>query len=239
MSSEKLSRTRIFTDGACSGNPGPGGWASIIIGTDGKVQELGAHASHTTNNRMEMLAVIESLSVLIPGEPVEIVLDSSYVLKGATEWLKGWVARGGVKADGEVVVNWDLWKRFQEILPKFPAIQWRLIPGHSGIPGNERVDEISVAFSKGETPTLFTGPLKDYSVDIFQIPTAADRGKKYSQSMYISIVDGHAVRHSTWSACQARTHGKPKVIFKKISSSGEFNEFLSKWKLSEKDIHDE
>ncbi|HHX42149.1 MAG TPA: ribonuclease HI, partial [Armatimonadetes bacterium] len=146
---------RIITDGACSGNPGPGGWAAIII-RDGEVEELGGYEPQTTNNRMEMRAAIEGLRRVPADAPVHIVSDSTYLIKGMTQWLRAWKARGWVTAAGTPVLNQDLWEELDRLVGT--RVTWELVKGHSGHPENERADTIAQAFSQGKTPPAHCPP---------------------------------------------------------------------------------
>jgi ribonuclease HI len=132
---------QIYTDGACKGNPGPGGWGAILE-YDGEERELFGGESATTNNRMELTAVIEALSAL--KRPCRIVLhtDSLYVMKGITEWIGPWKARGWRTASKAPVKNVDLWKRLDEIVGDH-EIEWVWVKGHSGHDGNERADALA------------------------------------------------------------------------------------------------
>ncbi|MDP3171213.1 MAG: ribonuclease HI [Polaromonas sp.] len=130
----------IYTDGACKGNPGPGGWGAMLT-TDGKVKELFGGELATTNNRMEMTAVIEALSALKRPCRVTLHVDSQYVLKGMTEWIKGWKARGWRTAAREPVKNVDLWQKLDALVTgSGHRIEWIWVRGHDGDPGNERAD---------------------------------------------------------------------------------------------------
>jgi ribonuclease HI len=131
----------IYTDGACKGNPGPGGWGALLE-YDGKERELFGGERATTNNRMELMAVIEALSAL--KRPCRVILhtDSQYVQKGITEWLPQWKARGWRTAAKEPVKNADLWKRLDEAAVPH-EIQWVWVRGHSGHDGNERADALA------------------------------------------------------------------------------------------------
>ncbi|MDP1566740.1 MAG: ribonuclease HI [Polaromonas sp.] len=130
----------IYTDGACKGNPGPGGWGAMLT-TDGKVKELFGGELATTNNRMEMTAVIEALSALKRPCRVTLHVDSQYVLKGMTEWIKGWKARGWRTAAREPVKNVDLWLKLDALVTgSGHRIEWIWVRGHDGDPGNERAD---------------------------------------------------------------------------------------------------
>ena len=142
----------IFTDGACSFNPGPGGWAARLLYGDGRVVELGGFAAETTNNRMELQAAIEGLRAAPPGVAITLVTDSEYLRKGITEWIHGWKRRGWLTASKKPVLNQDLWRTLDQL--NTPAIQWQYTQGHAGDPDNERCDQIARAFSHGETPSL-------------------------------------------------------------------------------------
>lgn len=138
-----MNRIDIYTDGACKGNPGPGGWGALLK-SSGALKELFGGERSTTNNRMEMTAVIEALSAL--KRPCQVVLhvDSQYVLKGMTEWLPGWKARGWKTASKEPVKNVDLWQRLDALVNTGGhQIEWRWVRGHNGDPGNERADELA------------------------------------------------------------------------------------------------
>ena len=133
----------IYTDGACKGNPGPGGWGAMLT-TDGNVKELFGGELATTNNRMEMTAVIEALSALKRPCRVTLHVDSPYVLKGMTEWIKGWKARGWRTAAKEPVKNVDLWQRLDALVTGAGhTIEWIWVRGHDGDPGNERADVLA------------------------------------------------------------------------------------------------
>ena len=134
----------IYTDGACKGNPGPGGWGALLRAADGTEKEIFGGEMGTTNNRMEMMAVIQALQSL--KRPCQIILhiDSQYVLKGMTEWMKGWKARGWKTASKEPVKNVDLWQKLDELVNQSGhAIDWRWVRGHNGDAGNERADALA------------------------------------------------------------------------------------------------
>ncbi len=130
----------IYTDGACKGNPGPGGWGAVLM-SRGSEKELFGGEDATTNNRMELMAVIEALNALKRPCHVILYLDSEYVRKGITEWIAGWKARGWRTATRQEVKNVDLWKRLDAaVFHAGHRIEWRWVKGHSGDPGNERAD---------------------------------------------------------------------------------------------------
>ena len=159
MAAPKLIQT-VYTDGACSGNPGPGGWGTVIYFSDGSVQELGGGEAQTTNNRMEMQAAIKALAYLASSgrtEPVALYTDSEYVKNGITKWLAGWKKKGWKTAAGKPVLNQDLWNELDVLqmqVTKQAPLEWRYVKGHSGDRGNDRCDEIARAFSLGQTPKL-------------------------------------------------------------------------------------
>lgn len=152
----------IYTDGACSGNPGPGGWGVVIYFQDGSVQELGGFAAQTTNNRMELQAAIAAVEYWQQAghqtDPLPLYTDSEYVKNGITKWIRGWKKKGWKTATGKDVLNQDLWERLDQL--NNATIQWTYVRGHAGNEGNERCDAIARAFSLGKTPHLsqFSAP---------------------------------------------------------------------------------
>jgi ribonuclease HI len=131
----------IFTDGACSGNPGPGGWGALINGPDGE-NELTGGAADTTNNRMELQAAIEALKSLPTGSAVTLTTDSTYVKDGITSWIKNWKARGWKTAAKKPVKNVDLWQNLDAECARH-QVNWQWVKGHAGHVGNERADELA------------------------------------------------------------------------------------------------
>ncbi|MBM1175386.1 ribonuclease HI [Microvirga arabica] len=131
----------IFTDGACLGNPGPGGYAAVIT-IAGDEQIIVGRDQSTTNNKMEMTAAIKALEAVSQDLPIVIHSDSQYVIKGATEWLRGWKAKGWRKADGKPVMNQDLWMQMDALIVG-RQITWKWVKGHAGHPENERVDRLA------------------------------------------------------------------------------------------------
>ena len=133
----------IYTDGACKGNPGPGGWG-VLLRSGAAEKELCGGERETTNNRMELTAVIEGLEALKRPCRVSLYLDSQYVRKGITEWMAGWKARGWKTAAKEPVKNQDLWQRLDELVrTRGHQIEWHWVRGHAGDPGNERADALA------------------------------------------------------------------------------------------------
>lgn len=149
-----MNKIVIYTDGACKGNPGPGGWG-VLLRSSGQVEkELFGGERVTTNNRMELTAVIEALQALKRPCEVALYIDSKYVLQGATEWLSGWKAKGWKTAAKQPVKNVDLWQKLDDLLLNGGhKIEWCWVKGHAGDPGNERADALA---NKGVVHALHT-----------------------------------------------------------------------------------
>jgi ribonuclease HI len=132
----------IYTDGACRGNPGPGGWAAFLSIDGGNEKEISGAERLTTNNRMELTAVIRALESLKRPVQARVFTDSEYVRKGITEWVGNWKARGWKTADKKPVKNQDLWEQLDKLAVGH-RIEWHWVKGHAGVPGNERVDRLA------------------------------------------------------------------------------------------------
>ena len=138
-----MNAIEIYTDGACKGNPGPGGWGVLLLSGDSEKELFGGELA-TTNNRMELTAVIEALTALKRPCRVTLYLDSEYVRKGITEWIHGWKARGWRTAAKQPVKNVDLWQKLDAVVAgNDHKIDWRWVKGHAGDPGNERADALA------------------------------------------------------------------------------------------------
>lgn len=136
-----MKHVKIYTDGACSGNPGPGGWGALLVYGNTE-KELSGYESETTNNRMEMTAVIKALKGLKESCKIDLYTDSKYVLQGATEWIEGWKAKGWKTADKKPVKNVDLWQELEKQLDRH-EVKWHWVKGHAGHPENERADALA------------------------------------------------------------------------------------------------
>lgn len=136
----------VYTDGACSGNPGPGGWGALMIARDGnkvvKERELCGGEAHTTNNRMELLGAIHALEALERPSKLTIITDSAYVKNGVTTWIHGWKRNGWRTSNKKPVKNVELWKRIDEAQARHD-VKWEWVKGHAGHPENERADELA------------------------------------------------------------------------------------------------
>ena len=153
-----------FTDGACSGNPGPGGWGALLQAKDGetvvKERELSGGEADTTNNRMELMAAIEALNALERASEITVVTDSAYVKGGITEWMDGWKARGWKTASKSPVKNEDLWRALDEAAARH-SVTWEWVKGHAGHPENERADELARKGMKPFKPKKTKKPTSD------------------------------------------------------------------------------
>jgi ribonuclease HI len=213
----------IYTDGAAKGNPGRGGFG-VVIAHDGKVLEKGGHKAHTTNNEMELKAVVEALKEVADKKfPVALYTDSKYVVEGAKGWVFGWMKNGWKTKAETDVLNKELWQELVPLLNKV-EVEWYKIPGHSGLAGNERVDVIASTFAEKGTFELYKGTLADYGHDIYnttydekKAQDRSDARKRQAQKAYsyVSAVDGVVMVHATWTECEARVKGKKGVRFKK------------------------
>lgn len=230
----------IFTDGACSGNPGPGGWAAIVV-EGSRVVELAGREEPTTNNRMELGGVIAGLRAVsaMPGAAV-VHSDSTYVISGITTWIKGWKRRGWTTAAGEPVKNADLWRALDALVDARGrgGVEWRWVKGHSGHDANERCDAIAVALTKRQPVELYEGPLLQYPhgsllpSEAKPLPARPKPGERKDADTrpvsYISLLNGEVQRHSTWADCEARVKGRP-AKFKKVRSEDEAAAVRKSW----------
>jgi ribonuclease HI len=232
----------IFTDGASRGNPGPGGYGAILVYPKlEEVIELGGAKTRTTNNEMELSAVIAALSYLIQSvSPTHIFTDSKYVIQGAESWMYGWEKNGWLTQSKEPVKNKELWQTMLSLVrerEQQTKIYWHHLPGHSGVIGNERADVIATEYADGKNSELFRGSLTKYPVkDILNVSvdpvllaakkSKTSTGKAYE---YLSVVGGVLSHHAEWGACKARTSGK-KSAFRKSTSPAESVEIINGWK---------
>ncbi|KKU70237.1 MAG: Ribonuclease H [Parcubacteria group bacterium GW2011_GWA2_47_21] len=239
----------IFTDGASRGNPGPGGFAAIIIlpqnsdqpltTNDKQLIELGGGEERTTNNRMELRAATEALKAvsrfnLSPDSRLNLYSDSSYLVNGITKWIFGWQKNGWQTGNKKDVENRDLWEKLLSQTQN-KNIEWRLVSGHAGVAGNERCDEIATAFADGHKPTLYQGLLSDYPIknildfspdEKWSFRKTAERGKtRQAAYSYVSLVGGVVQTHKTWAECLKRVKGK-RAKYKKVFSKEEEEDLL-------------
>ena len=191
---------------------------------------------------MELGGVIAALRHVAdqPG-PVAIYTDSTYVIQGITQWVWGWRKRGWKTAQGTDVLNRDLWEELSSLTDARPrgGLDWRWVRGHVGTPGNERCDEIAVAFASQRPPELYDGPFAGYAL---LDPSAARRHRasrsgapampaprKVAAHSYLSVVDGMPMRHLTWAECERRVKGQSGARFKKAASATDEAAILRGW----------
>ncbi len=238
----------VFTDGAAKRNPGPGGWGVVIVTPAGHVTELGGGAALTTNNKMELTGAIQALTRLraTPGR-LAIHTDSTYVIQGIEQWVHNWKRRGWKTATGGEVLNRELWEELSGLTAARPprSIAWHYVRGHSGIPGNERVDAIADGFAVQGRVTLYDGPLSGYGIPILDLPddtnvparrqpaAAAAAGKSKGPAYsYLSVVDGTPMRHASWAECERRVKGRSGARFKKATSPADEVAILRAWQVN-------
>ncbi len=214
----------------------------MILTPQAQIIELGGRLNPTTNNQMEMLAAIQALEEIeeIQGS-VQVWTDSTYLIRGITQWIWGWRSRDWKTADGKEVSNRELWQRLLRILGKRTKenpISWNYVRGHTGVPGNERVDEIAAGFAQGRRPALYRGTLLGYSVAITDLPDSGEmpeqrpREAKVAAHSYLSFVHGKLKRHTTWAECERWVKGQPGAKFKKAVSSADEAKIVESWGLS-------
>lgn len=235
----KANQAVIYSDGACSGNPGPGGWGAIVAFKN-HVKELGGGERATTNNKMEMTAALEALKHVasLSEKPDEILFytDSTYIIRGITQWAFGWKKNGWKTSAGDEVLNREIWEEMTSALGRMKGtkVSWLYVRGHMGTPGNERCDEIAVIFSRAQRPALYDGSITNYSVDIQTPPPVEDlpplkNYEKRTAYSYLSLVGGQLRRHKDWVSCERRVKGRSGARFKKAMDPMQEKEILASW----------
>lgn len=229
----------IFTDGSSRGNPGPGGWGSVVVAGD-QVAELGGGETHTTNNRMELTACVEGISHTPKGSLISLHTDSSYVINGITKWIHGWKKNNWITKAKEDVLNKDLWMKLDACV-RDRNVEWKYVGGHVGIVGNERCDEIATACADNEHVNLFKGSFSSYPLqNILDIShNEADMKKKKSSSSksnakaysYVSMVGGVIQTHASWAECEKRVKGAKGARFKKSLSKSDEDSIVSEFRV--------
>ena len=193
-----------------------------------------------------MLAVIKALEFLEGrDEDIAIYTDSTYVIRGITQWIWGWKKKGWKTAEGKTVNNINLWKALDDLVYhgfNDKQISWRYVRGHTGNPGNERCDEIAVAFTKGKRIDLYSGSLLQYAIAVHDLPKdeglpeMKPRKEKKAAYSYLSYVNGQLERHQTWKECEAKVKGRPGAKFKKAASANDEVSVVEGWGLSKTDL---
>ncbi|MBI5014309.1 MAG: ribonuclease HI [Deltaproteobacteria bacterium] len=231
LGSDPGSELTVYTDGACSGNPGPGGWAAVLV-RQGRYEELGGREEQTTNNRMEMRAAAEGLRRAAAGDRVHVVTDSRYLHDGICRWIHGWKRKGWRKADGNEVLNRDLWEDL-DVLVRRPglAVTWEHVRGHAGHALNERCDAIATAYARGREPELRCGDgswIPGLATDRAPVVEGAGEGAE-GFPLYLSLVEGALATHATWAECEARVKGARGAHWKKARSPAEVRATRAQW----------
>lgn len=237
----------VFTDGASRGNPGKGGWAAIIVESrkskgESKVLELGGREEGATNNKMELMAALETFRLIenrsLLGD-IEVHTDSAYLANGATGWVYSWEKNGWKTKEGEPVSNQEIWKELAMIqfrLKLHRKVAWQRVAGHAGLRGNERVDELATRFADGEAVPLFVGSLTDYEKiiggDLFD-EESGERDAKMRSKLpaysYISKIGTMIELHKTWPECEARVKGRAGAKYRKTISKEDEEALVELW----------
>lgn len=233
-----------YTDGASKGNPGHGGWGAIIRWPNGMIKEMGEYHPSVTNNQMEMLAVVAVLKQIKDfSGPSVIHSDSRYLINGITNWVFSWARNGWMTSNGQAVLNQNIWQQLLQLVTArkkqgFEAISWNYVPGHAGIDGNERADEIASNLASHIPIDLFEGSDSQYHLDLCKRPpvptkktSKSSSGSKKKAYSYLSYVDQTLVVHKTWAECEARVKGRSGAKFKKAGSAEEEDQIKRQWGL--------
>lgn len=222
----------LWTDGSSRGNPGPGGWGTIVANLE-RVEEIGGGEKKTTNNRMELVALIEGLRKVPATDEVDVYIDSQYVKKGSTEWLGGWQRNGWQTSAKHPVENQDLWEMVAGLLDdRKGKVHFHYQPGHHGIPGNERADVIATSHADGNPTSLYSGTRSGYTVDLAPAEVNAETKTRKREGVaysYVSAVDGVVETHFSWMECEDRVKGKSGAQFKKVFSAEEEKALIEEW----------
>lgn len=220
--------TTVYTDGACSGNPGPGGWGAVLV-RGGRYEELGGREDPTTNNRMEMRAAVEGLRRAAPAGRVHVVTDSRYLHDGISKWIFAWKRRGWRKADGGDVLNRDLWEELDALVRR-PGLRvtWEHVRGHAGHALNERCDAIATGFARGSPPKLLEGD-GGWIRGLTAADAPAPQPPARDLPAYLSLVDGALAVHRTWAECEARVRGARGARHRRVRSDAEYRATLAEW----------
>lgn len=237
----------IYTDGASRGNPGPGGWAAVIIAGD-HAMEIAGSAAVATNNQMELAAVEAVLAdsgALSWDGPVVVYSDSMYAINGLTKWAKGWERNGWITSTKTPVENKGQWQNLLSLMKQYGTrISIEKVKGHAGDLYNERCDELAVDAALGKNPTLFSGTVADYKtfldeqgyseIGAGKLSAAKKPSSKKGEAAYsyVSLVDGVVHADKTWSACEQRVKGKKGAKYKKVFSKDEETALMQDYTLA-------
>lgn len=219
-----------FTDGASRGNPGPAGWGAIVANKE-KVTELGGFIDNGTNNQAELQAICEVLKSVkeVNTDKITVYVDSAYVKQGAESWVHGWSKNGWKTKEGDSIKNKSLWQELFDLQADINVV-YKRIKGHSGIPANERADDIATSFSDGESPELYDGVRESYGISLNPNPEYLP-----NHPVYLSFLDGIVHQHESWEDCKERVHGT-SAQYKKVHTVRQRQELLDEWGVSVEDV---
>lgn len=215
---------QIYTDGATSGNPGPSGWGAVILG-GGRRKEIGGFEEHSTNNRMELTAVIESLRVVPHGANAVVHSDSAYVIDGITKYIHKWRRNDFLKADKQPVENRDLWEELDAL--SGPRVRYVKVAAHSGNRENERANDIAQAFSKKKRVRLVEAPYTHVNPPPSAAGGSLARGVIFPT--YAVYHQGRLDFHRSWDDCRRAVEGRRGMRYKKCKTREELEYTLEKW----------
>lgn len=232
---------RIYTDGAARGNPGPAGWGAVLINdTLQVVHEIGGQSVYATNNQMELSAALEAIIYFKKNSTTrECVLytDSSYVINGMKKWVHIWQKNEWHTSTNNPVVNVSLWQSLVKQVEEI-QIEWLYVPGHAGVPLNERADMIATRFADNIHIDLFHGSLNQYPFDasVSQNKLSAKKAgavkKRSTQNgYYVVVTQNEVARYETWEECEKQVKGVKGVRYKKVVNQEEENQFIKKYKV--------
>lgn len=234
---KNMKNATIFTDGAAKGNPGPGGYGAVIVIED-TVIEIGEGKAETTNNEMELTAVVKALQSLpVEVTTAEIYTDSKYVVEGSTGWVFGWMKNGWQTKAGTAVLHKQIWQELIKLLQRV-EVKWNKVPGHVGLIGNERADDIASDLGAGKPVGLYNGPKAEYNLNIDDVSYDEAKAEARSEARkrsamkaysYVSKVDGVIETHKTWAETEARVKGAKGARFKKAISPEEETEIIAEF----------
>ncbi len=244
MHTEHENSLIIFTDGSSLGNPGPGGWGALLAYPKlDELIELGGTKLTTTNNEMELTAIVSALSYAVNSSThIHLYTDSQYAINGVTKWMYGWAHNGWKTKSGEDVKNKELFQSLYSLIGDRGKdnITWHHVRGHVGVPANERVDDIARLLAEGTNVKMYRGKISEYPTpNILSLPSKAEQeavakkkkssGKAYS---YLAIVNGQFAEFDTWAECQQYVTGR-QAKFKKATSEEHRSEIMAEWGISE------
>jgi ribonuclease HI len=232
----------IFTDGSSLGNPGPGGFGTVILfQCTSTVKEIGEYEEMTTNNRMEITAAIEAL-LAVKDEPgnIKIYSDSNYLINGITKWIRGWEQNSWQTKTKEDVLNKDLWQRLDLLTKERESkgkLSWGKVKGHSDVLGNQRADAIATGYAEQADVIFMHGPLVEYEKtlggSLLNIPEYKSSGKSSKKAgpaySYLSLINGQVQKYKTWAECEKKVKGVKGVKYKKTLSATDEENIINDW----------